>query len=180
VSRRVALFIATSLDGYIAGPEGDLSWRFQDADYGYAAFQARVDTVLMGRRTYEAALALPAWPHEGRKTVVFSRRGELVVASPDTVATARTPRDVIGELRARDGGTLRVVGGSEFVRACLDDGLVDDIIVSVHPLVLGGGTPLAPDGTRRTALSLVSERRYPSGLMQLTYRVERDEPASSA
>jgi dihydrofolate reductase len=80
---------------------------------------------------------------------------------------------VIGELRARDGGTLWLAGGSEFVRACLDDELVDDMIVSVHPVVLGGGTPLARNGTRRTALTLVGERRYPSGLMQLAYRVER-------
>ena len=61
MTRRLTLFVAVSLDGYIAGPGGDRAWLFHDADYGYTAFYARVDTVLMGRRTYEAALSLAAW-----------------------------------------------------------------------------------------------------------------------
>jgi dihydrofolate reductase len=174
VTRRFQLFIATSLDGYIAGPGGDLSWLFHDADYGYTPFYARVDTVLMGRRTYETARSFPEWPYAGRKAVVFSRRGELAIASPDTVATARPPSDVVAELRARDGGALWLVGGGELARACFDADLVDDLIVSIHPLLLGSGTPLVPSGTRRTPLTLVAERRFPSGLMQLAYRVERE------
>lgn len=171
--RRLQLFIATSLDGYIAGPGGDLAWLFHDADYGYTPFYARVDTVLMGRRTYETALSFPTWPYAGRKTVVFSRRGELGVVSPDTVATARAPAEVVAELRARDGDNLWLVGGGELARAFLDADLVDELVVSIHPLLLGGGTPLVPPGTRRTLLTLVGERRFPSGLMQLAYRVER-------
>jgi dihydrofolate reductase len=178
VTRRVQLFIATSLDGYIAGPGGDLAWLFHDADYGYTPFYARVDTVLMGRRTYETALSFDPWPYAGRKAVVFSRRGELVVASPDTVATARTPADVVAELRARSGDNLWLVGGGTLAQAFFDAGLVDDLIVSIHPLLLGDGTPLVPPATRRTALTLVGERRFPSGLMQLAYRVERDGAAT--
>ena len=173
MTRRLALFIATSLDGYIAGPGGDLAWRFRDADYGHTAFDARVDTVLMGRRTYETASALPTWPYAGRKAVVFSRRGDLAIASPDTVATARAPADVVAGLRAREGGHLWLVGGGLLAQAFLDAALVDELIVSIHPLLLGAGTPLVPPGTRRTALTLVAERRFPSGLMQLAYRVER-------
>jgi len=178
VTRRLTFFIATSLDGYIAGPGGDLGWLFHDADYGYTPFYARVDTVLMGRHTYETALALPEWPYAGRRAVVFSRRGELVVASPDTVATDRAPADVVAELRAREGGHLWLVGGGELARACLDAGLVDDLVVSIHPIVLGGGTPLVPAGTRRATLALVSERRFPSGLMQLAYRIEHASVAT--
>jgi dihydrofolate reductase len=183
VTRRLTLFIAASLDGYIAGPGGDLAWLFHDADYGHSTFYARVDTVLMGRRTYETALSFPKWPYAGRKAIVFSRRGELAVASPDTVATGRAPCDVIAELRARDGGTLWLVGGGEVARACFDAELVDDLIVSIHPLLLGGGTPLVSPGTRRTTLALIGERRFPSGLMQLNYRVERagdEQPADRA
>src|SRR5438128_1700204 len=117
--RRVQLFIATSLDGYIAGPDGDLSWLFHDADYGYTPFYERVDTVLMGRRTYETALSLREWPYAGRRVVVFTRRGDGGVASPDTAATSRAPAEVIGELRACEGKTLWLVGGGELVRACL-------------------------------------------------------------
>jgi dihydrofolate reductase len=172
--RRLQLFIATSLDGYIAGPGGDLGWLFHDADYGYTPFHARVDTVLMGRRTYETALAFEPWPYAGRKAVVFTRNGDLRVSSPDTVATSRAPADVVAELRTRDGGMLWLVGGGELVRACLDADLVDDLVVSIHPLILGGGTPLVPRGTRRTPLTLTAERRFPSGLVQLVYRVDRD------
>ena len=175
MTRRVALYVATSLDGYIAGPDGDLSWLFHDADYGRAQFYARVDTVLMGRRTYDSARAAATWPYADRKTVVFSRAAaELAVATPDTVATSRSPVDVIGELRSRAGGALWLVGGGELAGACLDAALVDDVIVSIHPLLLGSGTPLVARGTRRTSLALVGERRFPSGLMQLAYRVERD------
>ena len=175
MTRRLALFIATSLDGYIAGPGGDLSWLFHDADYGYTPFYARVDTVLMGRRTYETALSFDPWPYAGRKAVVFSRGGERAVSSPDTVATARSPADVVAELRAREGGTLWLVGGGELAKACFDAALVDDVIVSIHPLLLGGGTPLVAPGTRPTPLTLVGERRFPSGLMQLVYRVTRPD-----
>ena len=170
--RRLRYQVATSLDGYIAGPGGDLSWLFHDADYGYTPFYARVDTVLMGRRTYESALSFPEWPYPGRKAIVFTRRGERVIASPDTVATSRSPAEIVGELRAREGRMLWLVGGGELVRACLDAGLIDDLVVSMHPLILGGGTPLCPQGTRRTELVLTAERRYPSGLVQLVYRMD--------
>jgi dihydrofolate reductase len=171
--RRLQLFIGASLDGCIAGPNGDRSWQFHDADYGSTPFHARVDTVLMGRRTYETALSFDAWPYAGRRVVVFTRQPDLAVSTPDTVATSRQPADVVAELRARDGGTLWLAGGSELVHACLDAELVDDIIVSIHPLILGSGTPLFATGTRRTALALTGERRFPSGLVQLVYRVER-------
>jgi dihydrofolate reductase len=89
VSRRVALFIATSLDGYIAGPDGDLSWRFHDADCGYAAVPGARRHGAHGAAHVRSRARAARVAHAGRKTVVFSRRGELVVASPDTVATAR-------------------------------------------------------------------------------------------
>ena len=171
--RRVKLFMAASLDGYIAGPGDDTSWRFRDGDYGHAAFFAGVDTVLIGRRTYEMALSFPEWPYADRKVVVFTHGGDLRIASPNTVATARAPTDVVAELRSRPGRDLWLAGGGQLVRAFLDAGLIDDLIVSIHPVLLGDGIPLAAPGAARTPLALVSERRFPSGLMQLTYRADR-------
>jgi dihydrofolate reductase len=171
--RRVKLFIAASLDGYIAGPGDDTSWLFRDGDYGYAAFFAGVDTVLTGRRTYETALSFPEWPYADRKVVVFTRGGDLRIASPNTAATSRAPMDVVAELRSRSGRDLWLVGGGQLVRAFLDAGLIDDFILSIHPVLLGDGIPLAAPGAARTPLALVSERRFPSGLMQLTYRADR-------
>jgi len=173
--RRVRLFIATSLDGYMAGPDDDTSWLFRDGDYGYAAFFAGIDTVLVGRRTYESALAMDPWPYADRRVVVFTRGSDLMVASPDTVATSRSPDQVVTELRAGEGRHLWVVGGAMLVGACLDAGVIDDLIVSIHPILLGGGVPLVAPGSRRTPLALVGERRFPSGLVQLTYRTDRDD-----
>lgn len=171
MARRVRMFIASTLDGYIAGANDDLSWVFHDGDYGYREFYAGIDTVIIGRRAYEIACALPAWPYAGRNTVVFTRNPEFRVATPDTVATSRAPDDVIAELRARKGGDLWLVGGGRLVRDCIAAGLVDDVIVLLHPLILGDGIPLIARGVPRTHLRLTRERRFPSGLIQLSYAV---------
>jgi len=171
--RRLKVFVATSVDGYIAARDGDVSWRFRDADYGYEAFFAGIDTVLLGRRTYEAALTAQRWPYPRRKTVVFTRGGDVKISSPDTVATSRMPADVVAELRSREGKDLWLAGGGALVRDCLDAGLIDDVTVLIHPVILGAGTPLVAEGTIVTQLALIAERRYPSGLVQLTYRVDR-------
>jgi len=172
--RRLKLFVATSVDGYIAARDGDASWRLHDGDYGYEAFLAGIDTVLLGRRAYETALSFAQWPYPDRKVVVFTRGDTLRVLSPNTVATSRTPANIVAELRAREGKALGLVGGGELVRQCLDAGLVDDIIVAIHPILLGEGLPFVAPGTVRTPLALTAERRYPSGLVQLSYRVDRD------
>jgi len=178
--RRVRLFIATSLDGYIAGPGDDVGWRFADGDYGYAHFYAGIDTVLVGRRTFDMACRLPAWPYAGRNVVVFTRGDAARIASPDTVATARPVADVVAELRARPGKDLWLVGGGLLIQSFLAADLVDELIVSLHPVVLGDGTPLVARGAPRLPLALVGERRFPSGLVQLAYRVERDPVPSIA
>ena len=86
--RRVRLFIATSLDGHIAGPGGSLDWLFTDDDYGYDAFIAGVDTLAMGRRTFETVLALDEWPYEGKATWVFSRAANPPLAGQQTCCTS--------------------------------------------------------------------------------------------
>ena len=174
MTRRAQLFAATSLDGYVAGPGGDRSWLFHDADSGYSAFPERIDTVLTDACAYESALALPQWPYAGRKVIVLTPRDDVAIASADTLSTSRPVTDVVAELRAREGRAMALVGGSEFVRDCFAAGVIDDVVVSIHPVILGGGTPLVATGTRCIALALVHERRYPSGLVQLVYRVERD------
>jgi dihydrofolate reductase len=171
--RRVRLFVATTLDGCIAGRDDDLGWRFDDSDYGYAAFRAAVDTVLVGRRTYDIARGAREWPYAGRNVVVFTRRGDAEIASPDTFATSRSPSDVVAELRTRNGGDLQLAGGSALIASFVDAGLIDDLIVSIHPMLLGDGIPLVAAGTSRMPLVLVAERRFPSGLVQLAYRADR-------
>jgi dihydrofolate reductase len=170
--RNVRLFIATSLDGYIAGPRGGINWLFHDQDYGYTDFAASVDTVLMGRKSYEALLALvDDWQlPEHLAQWVFTRHPELF-DDPRVTFTARPPADVVARIRRKKGKHLWLLGGGALVKAFLHAGLVDEMMVAVHPIVLGRGIPLFPEGTRRTALRLAGSRAYGSGLVMLTYEV---------
>lgn len=176
MTRRVRLFIASSLDGYIAGPKGGIDWLFHDQDYGYTEFAASVDTVLMGRRSYDASLAFEPWPYPGMAAWVFTRHPEAFPRASDDARvtfTARPPAEVVERIRKRKGKDLWLLGGGELVRAFLDAGLVDEIVLAIHPVVLGRGIPLFPEGTRRTSLRLAGSRAYDSGLVMLTYEVKK-------
>jgi dihydrofolate reductase len=170
--RRVRLFIATSLDGYIAGPNDALDWLFTDEDYGYDEFIEDVDTLAMGRRTFETVLGIGDWPYDGKRTYVFSR-GASPPLDPRVVYTSQTPMEWVTSRCAEDGKSLWVVGGGQLIRAFLDAYLVDEIAIAVHPVILGGGVPLVPEGTHRHALRLVNHRAYRSGLVMNTYAVQR-------
>jgi len=171
-SRRVRLFIAASLDGYIAGPKGGIDWLFHDQDYGYTDFAASVDTVLMGRKSYEALLALvDDWQlPEHLAQWVFTRHPERFDDERVTF-TARPPADVVERIRRKKGKHLWLLGGGALVKAFLDDRLIDEMMVAIHPIVLGRGIPLFPPGTRRTGLRLTDSRAYDSGLVMLRYAV---------
>jgi dihydrofolate reductase len=171
MSRRVRLFIATSLDGYIAGPDGSLDWLFGDADYGYDEFIAGIDTLAMGRRTYEVVKALGEWPYEGLATTVFTRQ-ERMPHDPNVTFTARPPQDWLHEVEPVPGKDVWVVGGGELIRDFMNARLVDEVTLAVHPFVLGGGTPLFPPGSPRHKLRLAHVHSYPSGLVSSTYVVQ--------
>lgn len=170
-ARRVRLFIATSLDGYIAGPNGEIDWLFTDQDYGYSAFADSIDTVFMGRRSYETSLAFGEWPHPGKETIVFSRRG-IAVASPTTVVTDCPPGDVVAGLRDEPGKDFWLLGGGELIKGFLDAGLIDEAVIAVHPIILGDGIPLIPKDTRVAKLILKDQQPYETGLVILSYDVK--------
>jgi dihydrofolate reductase len=165
--RKLILFIAASLDGYIAGPNGEIDWLLHDHDYGYTAFYAGIDTVIMGRKTYELALRFGEYPYPGTSAYVFSRAPR----APDAHArfVGGDVAGFVGELKSEPGRDIWLVGGGEIVRECLGADLIDEFVVSIHPLVLGAGVPLFPPGVPRRALRLAGVARYPSGLVQLTY-----------
>lgn len=171
MSRKVRLFIATSLDGYIAGPDESLDWLFGDADYGYDEFIAEVDTLAMGRRTYEMVKGFGEWPYEGLATTVFTRQ-ERMPHDHRVNFTAQPPADWVHDLDQKPGKDVWVVGGGVLIRDFLDAQLVDEMTLSVHPVVLGGGTPLFPPGLHRHKLRLASVHSYPSGLVSSTYKVQ--------
>lgn len=167
--RKVKLFIACSLDGYIAREDGGLDWLFTDQDYGYRRFIASVDTVLMGRKTYEKAVELGD-TFKGKKAFVFTRR-EMESRLPN-VAFVRSPVPFTKKLKRRRGRDIFLVGGGETVREFLDAGLIDEMSVFVHPIILGRGVPLFRPG-KEAALEAVAAKKFGSGLILLKYRRRR-------
>lgn len=169
---KVALYIATSLDGFIADRDGNIDWldRVDDRreDYGYAAFYSEVELVVMGRRTWDQIRGFGANPYAGKPVFVFSRsakgQGEAGVHFTNT-----DPAEWITGKRDETDGTIWLVGGSGLVHACAAAGVIDEYIISVVPTLLGGGIPLFRTPLPVQQLSLVECRRYPSGLVQLTY-----------
>jgi dihydrofolate reductase len=169
--RKVVLFIASSLDGYIARPSGDIDWLFTDQDYGYSEFFASVDTVLLGRKTYEQVLTFGEYPYEGVKSYVFTKN-PLFQAENNVELVTEDIKKFINNLRQADGKNIWLVGGSQLTYDFMNKNLVDELILSIHPIVLGEGIPLFVNSTMPQFLKLTKCQTYSSGLVQLSYDVE--------
>jgi len=169
---RCSVFIATSLDGFIARPDGAIDWlsvvERPGEDYGFGEFFSSVDTLVMGRKTWEVALGFPEWPYAGKRVVVMSRH-------PQTPRHGETfhsgPPDKLLSALAADGVRHAYVDGGATIRAFLAAGLIDELTVSIIPVLLGSGIPLFGDGVSVTGLSLQSSRGFESGLVQVRYGV---------
>lgn len=169
--REVLYRVAASLDGYIAGPRGEVDWIIHDPAVDFATVYESVDTVLLGRRTYELTRqpGAPAWPRDWH-IYVFSR-----TLPPEPSPGVTVVRDEAGSrvaaLRAAPGRQIWLFGGAGLFRSLLEARQVDVIEVLVVPVLLGGGLPLLEPGARLTRLTLEHVKRYPSGLLRLRYRV---------
>ena len=171
--RPVRYNVAASLDGYIAGPDGEYDWIPLEPAIDFGALFQRVDTVIMGRRTYEIVRRDPAaatWP-AGASVFVFSRtlrasdHPDVAVVADDAIAT-------VARLRAMpSGGEIWLYGGADLFSTLLAAGQVDRVEVTVIPILLGGGVPLASPGGPRIPLALRHLERYPSGQVSLHYDV---------
>ena len=166
--RKVILFIASSLDGYIARASGDVDWLFTDQDYGYADFFALVDTVLMGRHTYEQVLSFGEYPYIGTQGFVFSKTRGSEYDDNVTFISSALPT-FVQELKSSAGKNIWLVGGAELISSFLQHDLIDEFIISVHPIILGDGIPLfrAPLAMRK--LNLQRCQTFDTGLIQITY-----------
>jgi len=170
--RQVILFIATSLDGYIARTDGSIDWLFTDQDYGYTAFSAGVDTIIMGRKTYEQVLTFGEFPYAGKECFVFSRNPAR--GSDDRVVFLDDdPSDLLGRLRSRTGKNIWLVGGSELIHEFVLQDLIDTCVISIHPVILGSGIPLFRAPLPQQSLVLRDTTTFNTGLVQLTYTRKR-------
>ncbi len=167
-----SVFIAASLDGFIARRDGSLDWlarvELAGEDYGYAKFAGSVDALVMGRGTYDTALGFGAWPYAGKRVIVMTHRPaerregvELFAGTAEQLCTRL----------AADGVRRAYVDGGAIIRQFLAAGLIDDITLSIVPVLLGDGIRLFGDA--EVNLELDSVERWSSGLAQLRYRVVR-------
>jgi len=170
---RTILYIASSLDGYIARANGDIDWLSvvdgEETDYGYAEFYAGVDAIAVGSRTYEQVLSFGEWPYPGRQVYVFTHR-HLERATPDVSLTEQPPSEFIHGLDRAGVRTLWLAGGGGLIASFMQHRLIDEYIISIIPAVLGDGIPLFKNPLPRHHLELVRSTNYPAGLVQLHYR----------
>lgn len=173
------VFIATSIDGFIARPDGDIGWLLQRddpaEDHGYADFIADKDMIVMGRGSYEKIASFDAWPYD-RPVLVLSRQlaGTPV---PDALKgklrfSGLSPSQAMAELR-RQGVQKAYVDGGQLVQSFLRDGLIEDMVITTVPVLIGAGRPLFGELPHDVDLALVASRSFPSGLVQSAYRVSR-------
>jgi dihydrofolate reductase len=166
--RKVRLSVAMSLDGFIAGPNGEADWIPMDPDIDFKALFARYDTILVGRKSYEAAQAMGGVGFPGMQVHVVSRT--LQEKDVRGAKLANDPKALLAELRSVPGKDIWLFGGGELLRGLLADGLVDEIQVAIVPILLGGGLPLLPPPADRSKLILLEQTLYPkTGTLLLEY-----------
>ncbi len=168
--RRIRYVVATSLDGYIAGPKDEADWIIMDPDIDFGALFEQFDTVLLGRRSFEAMIREGRAELPGMKMFVFSR----VLRQrdhPNLTIVAEKTEELLTTLRAESGKDIWLFGGGLLFRSLADAGLVDTVEVAIIPVLLGGGIPLLPSPASQTSLKLTCHRVYKTGIVSLEYAV---------
>lgn len=166
--RSLVLNLAVSLDGYIAGPGGEYDWCFIDADYGMADFLKSVDSTVMGGNSYRLLLEHGA-PYPEFTNYVFSRT-EKTSPHPNVVLVSDDIPTFVRSLKQKKGKNIWLFGGSEIIQPLMQEDIVDELILSIHPIILGGGVPLFKSLDERKIIRLTDSITYPSGLVQLIYK----------
>jgi dihydrofolate reductase len=168
------VFLAVSIDGCIARADGALDWldavNGANEDYGYASFLADIDAVVLGRITYERVIGFDAWPYAGRRVIVLTHRPLVPRAGESAHAGALAP--LLDRLGAEGVRAVYLDGGAA-VRQGLREDLVDELILSDVPQLLGDGRPLFGDGVPASQWTLQRSRAYASGLVQNAWRRSR-------
>jgi len=183
--RKLSLFIAVSLDGYIAKPNDDLSFlklvEKEGEDYGYEEFMANIDTLILGRKTYDYVIREIGSSHydNGQRDVyVISRTARP--ASGRTVFYSGDLRELIQRLKSEGGKNIFCDGGAEIINELLRHDLIDELIISIVPVLIGNGVRLFQDNRPEQQLEFISAKSFETGLTQLYYKLKRQSTLSDA
>jgi len=174
--RKVIVHIATSADGYIARPDGDLEWltsRPAPAGfYGMNAFTRSIDTKVLGRKTYEVSLRMGAKFDSKNLNIVYSRHAPPPGAPSGVEFVSGAIGPFVSRLRAQPGKDIWLMGGGEIIASFLDEQAIDEFVISVAPVFIGEGIPLIARRHRHVPLELISVERFEDGMVQSRYRVQ--------
>lgn len=173
---RVKLYIAASLDGFIARENGSIDWltvydNNSETDYGYSEFYASIGTVLMGRKTYEQVLGFGDWLYKEKKTYVFTRQKEPLRRQNNVEFFSGDIGEFVRRLKENMKEDIWLVGGSQLVKVFLEENLVDDFIVFLVPIILGGGIPLFDRIGKEIMLRTGKVEKYQNGMVRVEYEL---------
>jgi len=172
-NRKVILYIATSLDGFIANPDGDISFlsvaEKEGEDYGYADFLKSIDTIIIGRKSYEKVISMGFdYPHSNKKVYIITRTKRPDIGS-FTFYTDNL-KELVLKLKNEEGKAIYIDGGAEIVHQLLQENLIDEFYITVIPTMLGTGIPLFKDGRPEIPLKLVTIKQFDKNIVQFHYR----------
>lgn len=169
----VILYIACTLDGYIAGKDGDISWlhpfEHTGEDYGYAAFLSHVGAIIMGGKTYRQALGFGPWPYSGIPCHVVTTQALTNPPDASISAFCGDVSELVAQIRQETGKDIWLVGGSRLITQFANARLIEEYIISIVPLLLGDGIPLFQGLSSKQNLTLTGSTSYASGIVQLHY-----------
>jgi dihydrofolate reductase len=171
--RKIILQLAVSLDGFIEGPNGEYDWCFTDQDYGLTEFFTQIDSMFLGRKSYELLLtmgenSIPGMP----KLIEYVFSTTLKEVRPGAILVNGAEAEV-RKIKNAPGKDIWLFGGASLTTSLLNLGLVDEISLAVHPIILGSGKHLFSDINNRVPLTLTDTKTYSTGLVSLTYAVEQ-------
>lgn len=172
INRKVVLYIAMSLDGYIADTDGNLDFlsmvEQEGEDYGYFDFLKSTDAIIIGRKTYDKVIDMGyTYPHTDKEVYIITRTDRPDAGSFKYYTGSLT--DLVTELKRKPGKNIYCDGGAEIVYELLNNNLIDELIISVVPVLLGNGIRLFKDGRPEQKIRLISSRGFEKGLVQLHY-----------
>jgi dihydrofolate reductase len=168
--RKVILGVAVSLDGFIEGPNGEYDWCFTDQDYGMRDFMKRIDCLFMGRKTYQMASAGDGGTGFSKmKSYVFSTTLDTV--KKENILIKGNIREEVEKIKNERGKDIWLFGGATLTASLMNLGLVDEMWLAIHPILLGSGKPLFSNINERIKLKLLDTKSYNTGLVSVVYQI---------
>lgn len=173
---KIQLYIATTLDGFIARENGSLDWLFElpnpnQIDHGYNHFLAEVDTVVMGRKTYEEILGFGVdWPYAHCKSFILTRNKDYVLKTKNTSLLHEINKETLEKIKVEAVKNIWVVGGGDLITLFLNESAIDEMILSIIPRILGRGIKLFPHEPKETQFTLLKSESFETGVVNLSYQ----------